>query len=243
MMDDKLPLSFTSKMTKRECILALCWLPVHVFLLPNLAVPLLNRGLLTDLQVNVLVYALGAVFMLISAFSFLRREFDPLCDRLAYCLSVVLSSYFLMMGCNLCVSWLLSLLANVLEDAALLVNQNNAAILDLAGEDYGVMAAMAVFLAPLIEEPIFRGAVFGSLRAKNRAAAYAASVLLFALYHVWPYAMAAPVYWLFILQYVPAGFLLARCYEKTNSIWCSIFFHMLVNGVSMKMLSALQEIV
>ena len=240
-MEDKLPVSFTSRMTKRECILALCWLPVHVFLLPNLAVPLINRGVLSELQLNVLVYALGAVFMLISAFSFLRCDFDPLCDRLAYCLSVVLSSYFLMMGCNFCMSWLLSLLAGVLGDAELLVNQNNEAILDLAGENYGIMSATAVFLAPIIEEPIFRGAVFGSLRKKNKVLAYTVSVLLFALYHVWGYAIADPVYWIFILQYIPAGFLLARCYEKTDTIWCSIFFHMLVNGISMKMLSALQE--
>ena len=38
---------------------------------------------------------------------------------------------------------------------------------------------------------------------------------------------------------MPAGFLLARVYEKTDSIWTGIFLHMTVNGVSMLIVSAL----
>jgi membrane protease YdiL (CAAX protease family) len=57
--------------------------------------------------------------------------------------------------------------------------------------------------------------------------------------HVAPYALIQPLYWFFILQYIPASLLLARCYERTNSIWCSIFFHMLVNGVSISALNAI----
>ena len=35
------------------------------------------------------------------------------------------------------------------------------------------------------------------------------------------------------------GVLRSRCYERTNSIWCSIFFHMLVNGISLSALGAI----
>ena len=64
-------------------------------------------------------------------------------------------------------------------------------------------------------------------------------MLLFALYHVWSYALADPTAWIYLLQYLPAGFLLARVYEKTNSLWASIFLHMTVNGVSMLAVSAM----
>ena len=101
------------------------------------------------------------------------------------------------------------------------------------------MTAVAVFLAPLVEEPIFRGGVFGLLRRYSRAAAYGASMLLFAVYHLWSYALLDASAWLYLLQYLPAGFLLARIYEKTNSLWSAIFLHMTVNGVSMLAYSAL----
>ena len=34
---------------------------------------------------------------------------------------------------------------------------------------------------------------------------------------------------------------MARCYERTNSIWSSIFFHMTVNAISLQALSMLQD--
>jgi membrane protease YdiL (CAAX protease family) len=63
--------------------------------------------------------------------------------------------------------------------------------------------------------------------------------LCFSLYHVAPYAVLDPVNWIFLLQYIPASLLLARCYERCNSIWGSIFFHMLINAVSFSALSVL----
>ena len=41
--------------------------------------------------------------------------------------------------------------------------------------------------------------------------------------------------------FVPISILLCRCYERTNTIWSSIFFHMLINGISMRALMLLHE--
>lgn len=90
---------------------------------------------------------------------------------------------------------------------------------------------------------MFRAGIFGYLRRRNRTAAYIVSTLVFSLYHVWAYAIADPVNWIYIIQYIPVSLLLARCYERTNSIWCSIFFHMIVNAISVQALSMLQELV
>ena len=236
------PVSFTSSMKPREYAAALLWLPVHLVLLPFLCVRLIEAGRLTESQANLLVYGVGAAALCLLCFTFLRRDFDPLCDRPFACLLEIFLSYGLMLGCNLLASTVLTLLENFLAGSGELLNQNNEALLDLAAEDENSMTAVAVFLAPLMEELIFRGGIFGLVRKKSRAWAYAASALLFSFYHIWGYALADPGYWLYFLQYLPAGLLLCRCYERTNSIWCSIFFHMLVNLVSLRLLMLLQQL-
>ena len=108
----------------------------------------------------------------------------------------------------------------------------------VAEQDMRAVRAAVIYLAPVVEEMLFRAGIFGLLWQRNRRAAYIVSALCFALYHVVPYAILQPAYWLFLLEYIPVSLLLAYCYERTNSIWCSIFFHMLVNGVSMNLLGA-----
>ena len=194
------------------------------------------RGMITESAANFLYYALGFVFMLVAAFRFLRRDFDPLADHLFFVLTTVCASYLMMMALNGLVGFLI---LRVLPETE---NPNNAAITDLVTTDFGVMKATLVFLGPLVEEMMFRAGIFGLLRKRNRTLAYAASMLIFALYHVWAYAVRDPIYWLYLLQYLPAGWLLCRCYERTNSIWGSTFFHMMVNGIAVSTISALEEL-
>ena len=228
---------FTSRMTRGEVVAALLYLPLHVWLLPMLLLSLPATSGISELTLNVIVYITGAVYMLVFVGRFLRRDFDPLCDHLRYCILQIVICYGMMVAFNLILSAVLSLILPA--DSA---NPNNSAVMEMAGVEYGKTAALAVFLAPLVEEPVFRGAVFGSLRSRSRILAYAVSMLLFALYHVWGYALQDPVYWLYLLQYLPVSWLLCRCYERCNSIWGSIFFHMMVNAISLSALNALSEL-
>ena len=228
------PELFTSRMTTREAVCALLYLPVHVGLLPLLLSRLPAAAGLSDLELNLVVYGIGAVFMLLALGKFFRREFDPLCDHFFYCILQVLICYCMMMAFNLILSVILVPFLPTEQ-----TNPNNEALMELAGVEFGKTAAIAVFLAPLVEEPIFRGGIFGMIQQKNRTLALAASMLLFSLYHVWAYAIVNPVYWIYLLQYLPASWLLCRCYERCNSIWGSVFLHMLINGISIRALSAL----
>ena len=223
------PASFTSRMTRGELIAVLLYLPLHIWLLPQLLYSLSVTSGLSDLQINLIVYIAGALYMLLFAGRFLRRDFDPLCDHFRYCLLQVLICYGMMIAFNL-----------ILNSKS--ANPNNAAVMEMAGIEYGKTAALAIFLAPLVEEPIFRGAVFGGLYRYSRPLAYAASMLLFSLYHIWGYALMDPLYWIYLLQYLPVSWLLCRCYERCDSIWGSIFFHMTVNAVSISALNALTEL-
>lgn len=223
---------FTSALTKGEAIAVLLYFPVHILLLPAILTRLESAALITASMANLICYAVGAVYMAVFAWGFLRRDYDPLCDRFLRVLIVVFASYALM----LCFNFVMGLILLLFPD---FTNPNDQAVVGAATEDYGPMAAAAIFLAPIVEEMLFRAGLFGLIRRKNRVLAYVVSMLVFAFYHVWGYAAADPLYFLFLLQYLPAAWLLCYCYERTNSIWGSIFLHMIINGVSMNVLTML----
>ncbi len=226
--------AFTSRQSKLERILALCWIPVHLYLLPKAIwhfFPALETSWL-----NVAVYGTGVVYMLLTQFRFLRRDFDPLCDRPGYVLLEILVSYGAMLLLNMAVSGILLLVVDGLD------NPNNAAVLDMAETSSGPVAALAVFLAPIVEELMFRAGIFGGLRRFGRLPAYLVCMLLFSLYHVWGYALNDPAAWLYALQYLPVTFLLCRIYERTDSIWGSILFHMLINFIALHALTFLEKL-
>lgn len=219
-------------MSTLESAIAIGYLPIHVYLLPTLLYRMFDETRLDALAANVVCYFVAAFFLFFCLRKFFFREFNALCDYGAGALIEVAKAYGVLLLCNLVIN--VALLA-----AGFSQNPNNDAVFSLAGDDLGMTTAMAVFLAPIAEETMFRGGVFGLLRRYSRAAAYAVSIALFALYHVWSFALSDPTAWLYLLQYLPAGFLLARVYEKTDSLWSAIFLHMTVNGVSMLAVSQL----
>ena len=226
---------FTSHLERREMRAVMVYLIVHACILPWVINYMTTQGTVSPTEGNFLYYALGAGFMFATCMPFFRRDFDPLCDRPLYCMLEILTGYFSMVCVNFCVS---ALLVSLLPGSE---NPNNAAVTELVFEDFGAMKASLMFFTPITEEMLFRAGIFGMMRElKGRRAAYIVSVALFSFYHVWSYAVIDPVYWVYLLQYVPASFLLARCYERTNSIWCPIFFHMMVNAVAVNTLDMIQ---
>jgi len=215
-----------SRMTRRETLLTLLYLPLHALGLPLLASLLVMRGVLTPSQANLAVYAVGAVVIVAVLFGFLRRDFDTLCDNALLSIVVILQDYALLICSSIAVSMLF-------EALGLTQNDNNEAIYEMATSEFGPIAAAGALLAPIVEECIFRGAIFGGLRRKNRAMAYIVSALLFSLYHVWQSALFDPTQLWYLVQYIPASLILARCYERCDSIWGVIFVHMLNNGLPM----------
>lgn len=231
-----------SRMTKGELIFALCYFPVHILILPFLIDRMITCGQLNETNGNLAYYAIGFLVLVAAEIRFLRRDYDTLCDSLLKNIFQVFLCYLTMMAMNFCISGLLSMAEYLLRDGTAEGNLNNSAIMEMANTEYGKMAAIGIFLAPFSEELMFRGALFGTLRRKNRIIAYAVSMLAFSVYHVWAYAMMDPVYWIYVLEYLPASFALCLCYERTDTIWAPIAMHMLVNGVALKALTALEEL-
>ena len=217
---------YESRMSRGQTVAALLWLPAHCLLLPVLAGIPLALGLVDEVTANLLVYAVDLAFLLPVLGSFLRRDFDILCDHPFAVLLFVIGGYLVSRYGAILVSLLLSALS--LEGTG----GNNEELIDMAKTAFNRTAAMAVFLAPLTEELLFRGAVFGSIRRKSRLLAYLVSAPLFALYHVWFYALVDPMQLLYALQYLPAALVLAYLYDRTDCIWTSVFLHMLINAAA-----------
>ena len=228
------------EMTKTEELCAIMYLPVHMFLIPAILTAYMEKGSLDGTDANIICYAAALLFVLATERKYLRREFDPLCDNLKKCAVQIILCYAVMMILNLCISGVLSWLAESIENIDA-VNQNNEAIIEMTKNGYGKIRAIGVFMAPISEEVMFRGGIFRSLRKRSRIMAYCASMAAFSIYHVWTYAVNNPVYWIFVVEYLPASFVLCRSYEKTDTIWSPIFLHMLINDISLKTLAILGE--
>jgi membrane protease YdiL (CAAX protease family) len=97
-----------------------------------------------------------------------------------------------------------------------------------------VTLLIIVFLAPFVEEVLFRGLVFGNLKSKSRVVAYLVSCLLFALLHVWQFAVVQQdiTYFLLMVQYLVPGAVLAWAYESSGTLWTSIGLHAVANALS-----------
>lgn len=119
-----------------------------------------------------------------------------------------------------------------------LVIPNDAAVDSLAAHSYGFTVVCAVLIAPIVEETLVRGLVFGSVQRKSRVWAYVASIVLFSLLHVWQYfgAASAGTIVLSALAYLPAGIALGWTYEKAGNLTAAIVLHMAVNAISLGLL-------
>ena len=230
---------FENKMSWGRTLFGLIYLPVHIIVLP-LFIPALFFGMgITDLaQINVYYYAFSVMLIVIVFFPYLRANFDPLVDNFFHCLITL----FMALGIYYIGNVIINLV--VLGFGITADNPNDQAVTGFA-MDSNAFRAAAIFMGPIVEEVLFRGALFGGLRKKSRVLAYVLSIAIFALTHVWQYALVAMdlTILIYVLQYIPVAFALAWAYERTNSIWVPIGMHMIVHAMSLAAADLLAEMV
>ncbi len=130
-------------------------------------------------------------------------------------------------------NWLLGWLTGLLGVS--IPTFNDDTVLELVRQSKWLMVLCSVVLAPMIEETLVRGLLFGSIRPYSRIAAYAVTIVFFAVLHVWQYLAAYGLgqVCLCAVQYIPAGIALGWTYEKSNTIWAPILLHMAINAIAM----------
>lgn len=111
---------------------------------------------------------------------------------------------------------------------------NNDAVAGLLRSGGTVMLLATVIVAPIVEETLVRGLVFGSIRHASRALGYIVAAAVFAFMHTWQYFTLydAGAVLLSALPYIPASLALCFTYEKSGSIWAAVTLHALINAVS-----------
>lgn len=104
------------------------------------------------------------------------------------------------------------------------------------------LPALTIFasciFAPFVEEALFRGILYRSLRSKTGVlAATVVSGTMFGLLHVY-YSLLNGMWsdGIFILTYGAMGMVFCLLYEKTQSIWPCVCLHLLHNSISMALL-------
>jgi membrane protease YdiL (CAAX protease family) len=218
-------------MTVAERVAAIAYIPVHSFALPlglYFLFPIL--GLKTESVDHTLaVYTVSFIFILLTTFKFLKASFADMFDGFSRILQAVAVGIVVYFVANMAVAFILD---QFMEN---LVNPNSQEVIDEVRLNPNAMLVVSVLFAPVVEETMFRGALFGSIRRRARVAAYAVSAVAFALYHLWPYFFS-DVHWadllLYTLQYIPAAVVLAWCFEHGGSIWSSITLHALINLIA-----------
>lgn len=225
----KLPLPFDYRMSRPQQIFGIIYLPIHIFVLPLLLPELFAKYGIVDLgTVNLVYYAIGLVVTFAAFMSYLRAEFDPLVERLFHCIL----TFFMALGLD----YILSLAVNsiVLALTQGVDNPNDTTIGEIALQSSGAIKAAAVFMAPIVEEVLFRGVIFGAVRERSRGLAYVLSVLIFSVYHVWQYVAVTGDLKLmvYVLQYIPVSIVLAWAYERSGTLWVPIGFHMMINSMT-----------
>ena len=232
MTTNRITPQFTPDCTKGEAAFGWFWLLVHMFVLPLLfAVVMPEVSAEAPLTINYLYYGISMAVVFPVFLKLLRREFDHLLDRLWHCIKTFLAGYFLWYALGMIMSAIMTALG---IDAT---PPNDQAIDVLAQENFGGVLAISVIAAPIVEEVLFRGVLFQSIRKRSRVGAYLASLAMFGLYHTWQFALLYqdPVYLLYSLQYIPITFALTWSYEKSGSLWTAIFFHASNNYLAMQL--------
>ena len=133
--------------------------------------------------------------------------------------------------------YLLSIAAGMLADLLTELfqvsyyNANQEAVEDAMQAVPWMIIVVVSVLAPFAEELLCRGLVFCGLYRRSRFWAYALSMLLFSAIHVYASVLDQPlaVSLISLVVYLPAGFVLARAYERSGTIWTSIFLHSVIN--------------
>ncbi len=211
-----------------EQVAGFSYLPVYVVFL-SWGLNALSQWLglrLTDIQLNLCYFAVNFLAICLIFHRFLWRSFRAI--RFWELVQALILGFVLYYAGNLLLSRLLALLG------AQVVAYNDDTIRDLVHQNRPMMMVCSLLIAPVVEETLVRGLMFGTLRRKNRWLAYGVSVVFFALIHVWKYLLTADAgsVLLSAIPYIPAGIALAWTYEKAGTVWASILLHALINAMA-----------
>ena len=221
-------------MSAGEQIAGTAFFVIYLVVLPFVTEPLFRlaeRLLGTDIPrslQNVLYYYILFAVTLIIFHGFLARTSRHFADNLGLACQTVGVGLVALYGLNELVYRLSNLIITNRT------NLNDTAISAQIDDAPHTTMLIVILLAPFVEEVLFRGLIFGNLKGKSPWVAYLVSCALFALLHVWQFAVVNQdiTYFVLMLQYLVPGLVLAWVYDRTGTLWTSIAVHAAANALS-----------
>lgn len=215
------------RLTDRERISGWIYWLFQLLFLPSLLV-LLNRALPVPLDlgwINGIYFTVNFLCMLLIFHRFLRQHLNYAAKNIWKCLRWAFFGFVVYQLST----YLIGLLILSLQPG--FANPNDNSLAEMTQNRYWLMSLTTIFMVPITEECLYRGVIFGSLYPKSPVLAYSLSGCIFALVHVMGYIpqMEPLSFFLCLLQYIPAGLILAWIYRASGSICAPILLHMTVN--------------
>ena len=225
----------SASMNHTERLAGTIFFVVYLLVMPLLAQRLFSLfELLLDTQIgaekqNALYYYLLFAVTLIIFYRYISHTTSRLLDNLDRAALTLFLGLLIFYGAN----ELLYRVFHVFFHSR--ANLNDVTIAAQVNAAPRTTALIVVFLAPFVEEVLFRGLVFGCLREKSAVVGYAVSALLFAFLHVWTFALSSwdASYFALMLQYLAPGLVFAWAYDRSGTLWTSILLHAIVNALAL----------
>ena len=219
------------KLTPNETVFGFIYFLLQLIVIPGifLAVNMMLPNPMSEAMINVWFFAMNFLVVLILFRKYLKKNLFTVRTAPWQVLRWAGVGLLIYMAGNA----IFSVLTTVLfPDFA---NINDAAIMDMVQEHFGLMTLGTVVFVPLAEECFYRGLIFRTLYERSPFWAYALSMTIFSLAHVAGYVTMADFGTLLLcfLQYLPAGFGLAWCYRRSGCIYAPVLVHMAVNQTGM----------
>ena len=221
-------------MTAGEQVAGVCFFVIYLLVLPfvtnpvfNLAEKLLKTDVSQAMRNTIYYYALFAATVIIFH-SYIGNTTRRFLDNLGSACRTAVVGLVALYGLN----ELIYRLTNVIMKNR--TNLNDTTISAQINDAPRVTLLIVVLLAPFVEEVLFRGLVFGCLKSKSRTVAYLLSCGLFALLHVWQFAVVHKdiTYFLLMVQYLVPGLVLAWAYDRSGTLWTSVALHAAANALA-----------
>lgn len=179
-----------------------------------------------------------SIIMLIVSIYFTKdmlwRSINVLAENPGRVFKVIISTLPMMLLGSIVLNYLITTFTGQTEA------QNQTEIIGLFEQAPYLIIIQALLYAPIVEEIMFRGLVFGGLSKKSMTFAIIVSSSLFGLAHVYNSILSGNFadLW-FFPTYALLGYFLNRAYIKSGSIVSSMALHFLNNAIGLLAISAI----
>lgn len=183
---------------------------------------------LLNVTLNILYGLISLIMIFFILKDFIKREWQIFKKEKATTKVLTIVLGYALTFCTTIIS---SIIIRLLVGGSSSVNQQN--VESLLQAFFLLMAIQAVVIAPIVEEAVFRGVIFRSIRIKSKFWAHFISAFLFGFVHIYRGLFAGDITQLaYIILYGGMGLVFSIVYEKKGTIIYPIIIHMVNNLIA-----------